>query len=93
MLNDSSVKCWGGNSLGSLGLGDNITRGDLMGEMGDNLTKVALTFGVDGGAVSNIVSSTMAYHTCVAGTQGEVACYGSNQFGQVSFKYVAAGLY
>lgn len=93
MLNDSSVKCWGGNSLGSLGLGDNITRGDSTGEMGDNLTEVPLTFGIDGGAVSNIVSSTMSYHTCVAGTQGEVTCYGSNQFGQVSLNMSLQVLY
>jgi hypothetical protein len=41
-LDDGSVKCWGGNNYGQLGLGNTQNRGDGAGEMGDNLTAVDL---------------------------------------------------
>lgn len=53
-LDDKTLKCWGGNERGSLGLGDIVNRGALSGEMGDNLNPVALTFGSAGGDVSNV---------------------------------------
>jgi alpha-tubulin suppressor-like RCC1 family protein len=42
LLDDGSVKCWGFNDLGQLGLGDIENRGDEPGEMGDNLPAVDL---------------------------------------------------
>ena len=42
ILNDGSLKCWGGNSYGQLGLGDTSNRGDDSGEMGDALLPVKL---------------------------------------------------
>jgi hypothetical protein len=42
LLNDGSVKCWGGNGDGELGLGDTTSRGDQANEMGDNLPTVKL---------------------------------------------------
>jgi alpha-tubulin suppressor-like RCC1 family protein len=41
-LDDDSVKCWGDNEFGKLGLGDTENRGDEPGEMGDNLPAVDL---------------------------------------------------
>jgi alpha-tubulin suppressor-like RCC1 family protein len=42
LLNDGSVKCWGYNDHGQLGLGDTAHRGDNLGEMGDALPTAKL---------------------------------------------------
>ena len=42
VLDDNSVKCWGRNNRGQLGLGDTDDRGDAAGEMGDDLPAVDL---------------------------------------------------
>ncbi|CAM9638571.1 unnamed protein product, partial [Hapterophycus canaliculatus] len=82
VLDDESIKCWGLNTLGVLGLGDTITRGVGAGEMGDNLPEVPLTFGAGlGEAVSNVFAGMS--HSCVSGTEGSLACFGYNDVGQV----------
>ena len=42
VLDDASIKCWGKNDSDQLGLGANSTRGDVSGEMGDNLPVINL---------------------------------------------------
>ena len=42
MLDNASIKCWGGNAFGQLGLGDDSTRGDQSDEMGDSLPVIGL---------------------------------------------------
>ena len=42
VLDNTSLKCWGKNESGQLGLGDNSTRGDGAGEMGGNLPVIGL---------------------------------------------------
>lgn len=44
-LDDNTLKCWGTNGWGELGLGDTQTRGDQVNEMGDNLPVVNLGTG------------------------------------------------
>ena len=40
ILTDDTIKCWGSNTFGQLGLGDTLNRGDEPGEMGDALPRV-----------------------------------------------------
>lgn len=81
VLDDETIKCFGGNAEGSLGLGDIIPRGNVPGQMGNDLPVVPLTFGVGGGAVSNAIAG--GFHTCVSGTLGGMTCFGFDLVGQV----------
>ncbi len=74
------VKCWGGNSLGQLGLGDTNNRGDGAGEMGANLVAVDLGLG-SGVTVTAIAAGN--YHTCALLSSGAVKCWGDNRVGQL----------
>jgi len=42
ILDNASVKCWGSNYYGQLGIDNNDTKGDAAGEMGDNLNAIDL---------------------------------------------------
>jgi hypothetical protein len=42
LLDDHTVKCWGANRYGELGLGDKVNRGEKPGQMGDALPAVSL---------------------------------------------------
>ncbi|MBL8777046.1 MAG: carboxypeptidase regulatory-like domain-containing protein [Acidimicrobiales bacterium] len=76
-LDNASVKCWGSNSFGHLGLGDAFDRGDGAGEMGDTLPAVALGTGRTANAIT-----TGAFHTCALLDNATVRCWGSNDFGE-----------
>jgi hypothetical protein len=78
LLNDGSVKCWGWNSNGQLGLGDTIDRGDGPNDMGDNLPAVNLGTGKTASAVS-----AGGGHTCSLLNNGSVKCWGQNSSGQL----------
>jgi hypothetical protein len=43
-LDHGTVKCWGRNLEGELGLGDNVNRGNAANQMGDALKAVPLSF-------------------------------------------------
>jgi alpha-tubulin suppressor-like RCC1 family protein len=78
VLSDGSVKCWGHNSSGELGLGDVETRGDEPGEMGDALPAVPLGVGRFAKAVS-----AGGNHTCAVLDDDSVKCWGANDAGQL----------
>jgi alpha-tubulin suppressor-like RCC1 family protein len=67
---DGSLKCWGNNSNRQLGIGDDYTRGGLVGDMGDALPEVPL----GGGRVKQVVAASV--HTCALLQDGSVKCWG-----------------
>ncbi len=78
LLDDASVKCWGSNQYGQLGLGDSADRGDAPGEMGDSLPAVALGAGRTATALTAGDS-----HTCVLLDDGAVKCWGRGLSGRL----------
>jgi cysteine-rich repeat protein len=78
LLNDGSVKCWGLNNSGQLGLGDTDQRGDQPNDMGDNLPAVSL--GSDRVALA---VGARGYYTCALLDDGSVKCWGLNISGQL----------
>jgi alpha-tubulin suppressor-like RCC1 family protein len=42
VLDNASIKCWGGNAFGQLGLGNTSNHGDGSNEMGDSLPVIGL---------------------------------------------------
>lgn len=77
-LDDDSVKCWGDNGTGQLGLGDIETRGNQPGEMGDLLPTVDL-----GTGRTAYELSASLFHTCARLDNGSVKCWGVGGFGQL----------
>lgn len=77
-LDDGSLKCWGYNAAGPLGVGDSDNRGDESGEMGANLPAVALGTGF---VLDDVVAG--AFSTCARSDSGQVKCWGNNEFGQL----------
>ncbi len=83
LLDNGSVKCWGNNSVGQLGLGDTVNRGASPGQMGDNLPAVDLGSGVTASAIS--AGQDFACAIVGGGTvpAGSIKCWGKNGFGQL----------
>ena len=73
LLDDGSIKCWGGNQYGQLGLGDTTDRGVSAGQMGDALPAVSL-----GSGRTAVAVAAGGYHTCALLDNGLVKCWGSN---------------
>ena len=78
LLDNATVKCWGYNGSGQLGLGDTADRGDGPGEMGDILPAVPLGSGRTATAVT---SGNL--HSCALLDTRSVKCWGDNEFGQL----------
>ena len=73
LLDNGTVKCWGANSKGQLGLGDTNHRGDGPDEMGNALPAVDL------GSDRTALAVTAGYtHTCALLDNGAVKCWGNN---------------
>lgn len=81
IVSDDTVKCWGKNGDGQLGLGDTQSRGVDLGEMGDSLPAVDLGPGEKAKAIAAGGS-----HTCAVLLDGRVKCWGNNAFGQLGLE-------
>ena len=80
LLNTGSIKCFGDNSQGQLGLGDTIARGDLPNQMGDNLPPINLGVAVP---VRSIASGNE--HSCAVFEDESVKCWGNNPYNQLNY--------
>jgi alpha-tubulin suppressor-like RCC1 family protein len=78
LLNDHSVKCWGYNADGALGVGDNVNRGGAPGQMGDNLPAVNL-----GTGKTAVKVAVGGWASCALLNDGSVKCWGANSWGQL----------
>ncbi|MBI4668472.1 MAG: hypothetical protein HY747_04695, partial [Elusimicrobia bacterium] len=78
LLDDNTVKCWGGNQYGSLGLGDTSARGVGPNEMSDNLPVVSLGSGRTAKAIA-----IGLYQTCALLDDNTVKCWGYNWDGEL----------
>jgi alpha-tubulin suppressor-like RCC1 family protein len=56
-LDNDQVKCWGYNTAGQLGLGDDLDRGDQANELGDHLAVVDLPPSNDNFADARVISA------------------------------------
>ncbi len=75
-LADGTVKCWGKNDAGELGLGDNDARGDEPEEMGMLLPAVDL--GASGLGARPFAGRSAS---CALFENGELRCWGSQEHG------------
>jgi cysteine-rich repeat protein len=78
LLDDASVKCWGTEENGELGLGNNATYGADATTVGDGLPTVDL--GTNAKATAIVAAYT---HTCVILQDGTVKCWGNNMDGEL----------
>jgi alpha-tubulin suppressor-like RCC1 family protein len=81
VLDDDSVKCWGYNVYGQLGLDDVSTRGSCAEQMGDKLDAVDL----GPGRAAKMISAGR-YHTCAVLDDDSVKCWGANDQGQLGLR-------
>lgn len=78
LLNDGTVKCWGYNEQGQLGLGDTADRGDQPGEMGVELPPVLL------GTNAQVAEITAGREfSCARLRGGAIKCWGSSTNGEL----------
>jgi alpha-tubulin suppressor-like RCC1 family protein len=74
MLDDGSLKCWGANDFGQLGLGHQNDLGDGPGEMGDNLAEISF-----GDGLTVLAIGAGQFHTCAILSDAGVRCWGRGQ--------------
>jgi alpha-tubulin suppressor-like RCC1 family protein len=78
LLDNDTIKCWGANDYGELGLGNTDTRGTSLTQMGDNLPAVDL-----GPGALPVAVVSGEEHVCALLADGAVKCWGHNDFGQL----------
>lgn len=78
ILSDHTLKCWGYNAYGQLGLDDTTSRGTTTASMGSNLPTVNL-----GTGRTAVALSLGENHTCALLDNNNVKCWGRNHRGQL----------
>jgi alpha-tubulin suppressor-like RCC1 family protein len=78
ILDNESIKCWGYNASGQLGLGNTTNQGVNSNEMGDNLDAVDLGSGIKATAIA-----AGGNHTCAILDNESIKCWGANASGQL----------
>jgi alpha-tubulin suppressor-like RCC1 family protein len=78
ILDNASVKCWGRNVYGQLGIDTNDRMGNGSDDMGDNLPSINLGTGRTATAIA-----TGQRHSCAILDNASVKCWGRNQYGQL----------
>ncbi|MBL7689555.1 MAG: putative Ig domain-containing protein [Bdellovibrionaceae bacterium] len=82
LLSDQSVKCWGSNGYGQLGIGNTLTIGDGAGEMGNSLAAVPLG--------QNVLDLGVGHYFACARLQDKsVKCWGDNAWGQLGLGHIS----
>jgi cysteine-rich repeat protein len=88
VLDDASLKCWGANALGELGLGDTTDRGGKPSDMGDNLPVVNLG---SGRTVLAVASSKSGYVSSAELDTRAWKCWGDNEYAQLGLGVIDLG--
>jgi alpha-tubulin suppressor-like RCC1 family protein len=78
VLDNNTVKCWGGGTSGRLGTGNQDNIGDQPDELGDNLAAIALGTSRTARAVVAGVA-----HTCVVLDTWQLKCFGLGSSGRL----------
>ena len=84
LLLDGTIKCWGRNEYGQLGLGDTQNRGTMPGDMA-KLPTVNL-----GSGKKALSVAAGGFHTCALLEGGDVKCWGMNNYGQLGLGTTAS---
>jgi cysteine-rich repeat protein len=74
ILDDNTLKCWGSNNNGELGLGDTDSRGQTFNQMGDSLPVVNLG---TGRTAKSVVAGY--FNTCAILDDNSLKCWGDIQ--------------
>jgi len=80
ILDNGSVKCWGRNDQGQLGLGDTRSRGGAAPDTGDALPAINLG---NGRTAKSITAGSR--HTCAILDNDSLKCWGYNDAGQLGY--------
>jgi alpha-tubulin suppressor-like RCC1 family protein len=78
LFEDGTVKCWGANDQGQLGLGNTSQHGAQPGTMSDSLP-----FAVLGNGVKVVDLKANGLFTCALLSSGDLKCWGANDSGQL----------
>ena len=84
ILNNGSLKCWGKNDKGQLGIDSTTTVGGAASSGGTSMPPAAVDLGSGASALAVVAGDA---HTCVilSGSQ-QVKCWGDNSAGQLGYK-------